>query len=307
MRIGVIGAASIFKNRWLSIFEQHPKVILVGVARREIDLDEKRFKQRQGYYSFLPNEIDWVYIPLPNNYHFKVAKHYLSLGVNVLIEKPSAVELSQTLELLELAASNRCQLVEAFQWRYHKRTKWLLENIRVIDPYLIDVVFTIPHLSEDNIRYQKNLMGGAVYDLGAYPCSVLSTLFTDEEFRLRDIDIWYNDNGVDLGGSGVFQSEKRMFNFYYAFGKAYESRLTLHSLNGRYDINQPFTAASNKIVRIVKELNTVISEESFFDCHFTSLLELMVNGNLDSSQEYVLSQAKYLSKLIEKKDENPIC
>lgn len=306
MKIGVIGAASIFKNRWLSIFKEHPQVTLVGVARREVVIDEKRFEQRQGYYSFDRLEVDWVYIPLPNNYHFEVAKHYLSLGVNVLIEKPSAVELSQTSELLELAASNRCQLVEAFQWRYHKRTKWLSENIQEINPYLIDVVFTIPHLSEDNIRYQKDLMGGAVYDLGAYPCSVLSTLFIDEEFILRDFKAWYNNNGVDIGGCGIFQSETKRFNFYYAFGKAYESRLTLHSMNGRYDINQPFTAPSNKAVLIIKEFNTVISEESFNNCHFTSLLESMINNDFCSNQDNVLSQAKYLNMLIEKKNEDSI-
>ena len=306
MKIGVIGAASIFKNRWLSIFKEHPQVTLVGVARREVDIDEKRFEQRQGYYSFRPDEVDWVYIPLPNNYHFKVAKYYLSLGVNVLIEKPSAVELNQTSELLEIAASNSCQLVEAFQWRYHKRTKWLLENIQEINPYLIDVVFTIPHLSEDNIRYQKNLMGGAVYDLGAYPCSVLSTLFINEEFVLRDLEVWHNNQGVDLGGCGVFQSETKRFNFYYAFGKAYESRLTLHSLEGRFDINQPFTAPSNKAVQITKEFNTVKSEESFSDCHFTSLLEAMIKNDFDVSQNCVLSQAKYLNMLIGKKNENSI-
>lgn len=306
MKIGVIGAASIFKNRWLSIFKEHPQVTLVGVARREVDIDEKRFEQRQGYYSFDRHEVDWVYIPLPNNYHFEVAKYYLSLGVNVLIEKPSAVEFSQTLELLELADSNRCHLVEAFQWRYHKRTNWLRENIQEIDPYLIDVVFTIPHLSEDNIRYQKSLMGGAVYDLGAYPCSVLSTLFIDEEFVLRDFEAWHNNQGVDLGGSGVFQSVTKRFNFYYAFGKAYESRLTLHSLKGRFDINQPFTAPSNKPVSVIKEFNTVMLKESFSDCHFTSLLEAMINNNLDVSHNSVLSQAKYLSLLIEKKNENPI-
>lgn len=307
MNIGVIGAASIFRNRWLKILEEHLEVTLVGVARRKIDVDEKRFKQRQGYYSFDSHEVDWVYIPLPNNYHFKVARYYLSLGVNVLIEKPSALELNQTIELLEIAASNSCQIVEAFQWRYHMRTSWLIENIKEIDPYLIDVVFTIPHLDEENIRYQKNLMGGAVYDLGAYPCSVLSTLFIDEEFFLRDFDVWYNDKGVDMGGCGVFQSETRRCNFYYAFGKTYESRLTLHSMGGRYDINQPFTASSSREVQIVKEFNTVITEKHFLDCHFTSLLDSMVNNDLDSAhQNQLLNQAKCLSKLIEKINENHI-
>ena len=50
MRIGVIGAASIFRNRWLNILEAHNAVTLVGVARRELDKNEKRFEQRLGYF-----------------------------------------------------------------------------------------------------------------------------------------------------------------------------------------------------------------------------------------------------------------
>ena len=305
MRIGVIGAASIFKNRWLNIINEHPKVTLVGVARRKVDNQETRFKQREGYFSFDSNEVDWVYIPLPNNHHYDVAKYYLSNGVNVLIEKPSAIYLNQSIEMIEIANSNGCQILEAFQWRYHKRTSWLKENIKEIDPYLIDVVFTIPHLDENNIRYQKKLMGGAVYDLGAYPCSVLSTLFQNEEFDLNYFDIWYNDQEVDMGGVGVFQSEFRRFNFYYAFGKTYESRLTLHAMSGRYDISQPFTAPSNREVKVVREFNTSISEEVFVDCHFASLLQMIVSNqtNISSTFKEVLIQAKYLNQIIERKNE----
>ena len=219
MRIGIIGAASIFKNRWLKILEDDSRVSLVGVARRKIDQNEKGFKQRLGYLSFDSNEVDWVYIPLPNSYHYNVAKHYLRLGVNVLIEKPSAVELNQVKELVEIANSNGCRIIEAFQWRYHKRTLWLKENIKKINPYLIDVIFTIPHLGDNNIRYQGDLKCGAIYDLGAYPCSVLSTLFSDESFHLSDFNLWYENREVDVGGCGAFESEFRRLNFYYSFGK----------------------------------------------------------------------------------------
>lgn len=309
MKIGVIGAANIFKNRWLKIFNDHPEVKLVGVARRSIDDSELNFDQRIGYFSFNKEEVDWVYVPLPNSFHYEVAKFYLSKGINVLIEKPSAVNLKDTIDLVKIAEANKAKLVEAFQWQYHKRTKWLKECLSEIDPYLIDVVFTIPHLDDSNIRYQKDLDGGAVYDLGAYPCSVLSTLFTKEEFRLVNFCSWNNVNGIDMGGTGVFEAPNRRLNFYYSFGKSYESRLILHGLKGRYDINQPFTAPSNKEVIVSIDFNSVNTQKTFSDCHFTALIERLINNYdyIEKSHHQLILQAKYLNQLIEAKNENTIC
>jgi predicted dehydrogenase len=301
MKIGVIGAASIFRNRWLKILDNYPKVRLVGVARRSIDEQEDHFIQRQGYFSFRPEEVDWVYIPLPNNYHYDVAKFYLSLGVNVLIEKPSAVTQKETKELVSIGNRNNAIILEAFQWRYHKRTKWMIEKVGELNPYLIDFVFTIPHLDDENIRYQRNLNGGAGYDLGAYACSVLSTIFPNELFELVYFESWCGARVVDTGGTGIFRSEQRRMNFYYGFGNAYESRLTLHSNKGRLDLNQPFTAPSRLPVDVLWEYNTKVSTKSFVDCHFRALLNFMLDQP-DSSvvNQQTLLQAKYLEKLTSK-------
>ena len=296
MRIGVIGAASIFKNRWLNILQNDSRISLVGVARRKIDQNENRFKQRVGYLSFDSNEVDWVYIPLPNVCHYDVARHYLSLGVNVLIEKPSATRLKDTLDLVSLARLNNTRLLEAFQWNYHSRTQWIKDNLDQINPYLVDIVFTIPHLGATNIRYQKDLEGGAVFDLGSYPCSVISTLFNEEDFQS-----WSDGYSVDMGGAGIFKSGFRRINFYYAFGKAYESRLILHSNKGRYDIPQPFTAASNSKAPIYHEHNTKTTKLFFADCHFQRLLEVMINDERDIEKELlkVELQGKYLAMLVD--------
>ena len=123
-----------------------------------------------------------------------------------------------------------------------------------------------------------------------------------EEFKLKEFEIWHDERGIDLGGSGVFKSKQnRRVNFYYAFGKSYESRLTLHSLKGRYDISQPFTAASYGDAKVIHEYNTIISEENFVDCHYTALLRVMLNitkrnSNLDDE---VIIQSRYLSMMKE--------
>lgn len=303
-KIGVVGFANIYKKKWGKVIEEHPNYRLAGIARRNMD-NKSSLVERVGYKSFTKEEVDLVYVPLPNSYHYEICKYYLELGVSVIVEKPSSVLLQEVIELVEIANKNNCFLIEAFQWRHHLRTKELIKMINVnFKPYFIDVVFTIPHLEDNNIRYSKELSGGAALDLGAYPASVISTLFPNEEFYLsNDFHSWKDGFDVDIGGNGTFFSENHeiVLKFFYAFGKPYESKLIFHTYSGRVEVNQPFTIGSFQEAEIIIEEGLEKSTKRFVDCHFNSLLNF-----LDSEFDYkeinnqTLIQAKLLNQIIEK-------
>lgn len=301
MRIGVTGAASIFTRKWLPLFEKDERVKLVGVGRRKIDENEDRFSQRSGYYCFDKDEIDMVYIPLPNNMHYDISKYYLKKEINVLVEKPCTLSLSKTRELTEIANEKKVFIKESFQWGSHMRTKKLIEICNTHEVYLVDIIFTMPHLSESDIRYKKELDGGAIADLGSYICSVLSILFPNENFELQsDFYKWNGNKQVDIGGTGFFlNAEKsKKINFYYAFGKSYESRITIHTQNGRFDVNQPFTHGNQMPAVINHEFNTIIKQEKFLDCHFESLLNELISNPIPFSINHeTMLQAELLNQL----------
>jgi predicted dehydrogenase len=61
-------------------------------------------------YRELFGRVECVSIAVPTRLHHAVAKDFLMAGVDVLIEKPLAVDLEQAQELVELSKSNDCLL-----------------------------------------------------------------------------------------------------------------------------------------------------------------------------------------------------
>ena len=304
MKLGVIGAASIFRNRWQDILKSHSSIEFIGVARRELSRGDSAI-YRKGYFSFSKEEVDVVYIPLPNNLHYEVSKYYLEMGINVIIEKPSTTSYEKTKELVGIANRNKCFFLESFQWRYHNRTQDLIKKITNSgnSVYRVDVIFTMPHLDEKNIRYQPELNGGAAYDLGAYPVSVITTLFKKIRFDLSYFRSWKNQYEVDIGGSGIFTSENNEMeiSFLYGFGLAYHSKLIVYCTDGRYELNQPFTAPSNNAVEIILEKNLSTQSFVFTDCHFNRLLDFITsNPDLSEINSATLLQSSYLQKIVDK-------
>jgi NDP-hexose-3-ketoreductase len=302
-KIGIVGNASIYKNKWEPVLRKSNNFQLAGVAREFAPISTNK-EERFGYKSFFKSEVDIVYIPLPNNLHYEISKFYLEKGINVIIEKPTTPSLLETQELVNLANKNSCFILESFQWRYHSRTKYLFEEINNgLTPYLIDVVFTVPHFPENNIRYSKKLNGGAALDLGSYPVSVITTLFPHLEFKLADFSSWNENYNVDVGGSGTFicDNPKIIFKFFYAFGLDYESKLILHTNNGRFEINQPFTISSNQEALVLIDKNLNLIKKTFKDCHFNSMLNF-ISSDFEYSEvnNQTLKQSKILNKIIER-------
>jgi len=63
-------------------------------------------------------EIDAVYNPLPNYYHFEWTMKALKSGKHVLLEKPSANNAEEVRQMVELANEENLVLLEAFHYRY---------------------------------------------------------------------------------------------------------------------------------------------------------------------------------------------
>ena len=112
------------------------------------------------------NDIDAVYIPLPNSLHYYWVKKCLNKGLHVLVEKPATCSLSQTQDLSNIASNLRLSLVETFQFRFHKQfyiIKDLIDKGKIGEVRNISSSFGFPKVNFPmNIRYQGTL-GGDLY------------------------------------------------------------------------------------------------------------------------------------------------
>ncbi|HEY4544170.1 MAG TPA: Gfo/Idh/MocA family oxidoreductase, partial [Tissierellaceae bacterium] len=114
MRIGILGAASIARDRFLPSLSKQDLVKCVAIAARNPEGERiKEISERynidiyESYDAIIEDQtIDSVYIPLPPALHFEWAKKALNAGKNVFLEKPATITYKQIEELVSLAKTN---------------------------------------------------------------------------------------------------------------------------------------------------------------------------------------------------------
>ena len=136
------------------------------------------------------DDVDAVYVALPNHLHFEWCRRLLEAGKHVLCEKPLAARGHEAEVLAAAAARNAHILTEGFMWLHHPQSARLLELARLGDGSPIgrlrairserNVRTTDPHIL--STRLSHAMQGGALMDIGCYPVSAALWL-TGEEPR----------------------------------------------------------------------------------------------------------------------------
>ena len=116
--------------------------------------------------------LDAIYIALPNCLHGEWTKRCLKAGIHVLCEKPLAVSSAEAREMFDAAAKHKKVLVEAFMYRCHPQTQAILQAVRdgaigQLKHVLARFCFHVSN-TDDNIRFNQELAGGALMDVGVY-------------------------------------------------------------------------------------------------------------------------------------------
>jgi len=129
-----------------------------------------------GSYEALLNdpEIDVIYNPLPNSLHAEWTIKALQAGKHVLCEKPMAVTLKDMDAIIKTSKQTGRIVAEAFMYRHHPQTlkvKEIVDSGKVGELQLIKGSFSFVLTHEGDVRLDKALGGGSIWDLGCYPIS----------------------------------------------------------------------------------------------------------------------------------------
>jgi len=168
---------------------------------------------------------DWFYISTPISSHYELVKECLLLGKNVICEKPLTISKADAIDLFSIADKKKVILYEVDMYKHHllyenlkKITKENLENIKSLS-----VKFSIPHLKEDDIRYDPNLGGGALRDVGYYPISLITSLF-NSPLKISASIFSEKEYKVDLSGSAILTYDNFYCTAEWGIGLPYYNR-----------------------------------------------------------------------------------
>lgn len=176
VRFGVLGCADIAWRRMIPAILEEEGVELVAVASRNGD-KAKRFAAKfgclpvTGYKALLDRvDIDAVYVPLPAVLHAEWVRRALLAGKHVLAEKPLTIDPESTRTLVDLARERRLQLMENFMFLHHSQHARIADLLAAIGELRsFASAFTIPPKPPGDIRYERDVGGGALFDIGVYP------------------------------------------------------------------------------------------------------------------------------------------
>ena len=209
---GIISTADI-NRKVIPGAHASPKVDLVAVASRDRARADEYAKQWEiprayGTYDALlaDDEIEAVYISLPNNMHVEWSIKSLEAGKHVLCEKPFTRHPEEVDQAFDVAERTGRHLSEAFMWRHNPQTKRVAELVDeglIGELRLIRSAFSYSLYDETNIRLRTDVDGGALMDVGCYNVSG-SRLLGGEPERCWG-EAWYGPSGTDWVFTGTMR------------------------------------------------------------------------------------------------------
>ena len=177
MRIGLLSASRISLRALMAPARDNDRVEVAAVGARSLDTAdafaaEHGVARAYGSYEelILDDALDAIYVSNPASLHAEWSVAALEAGRHVLCEKPLAGNSPDAQRMVDAASRSGQLLMEAFHWRFHPFAARMIEQVsRLERPIEIDAEFSIPQISKTDIRYQFDLGGGALMDLGCYP------------------------------------------------------------------------------------------------------------------------------------------
>lgn len=184
MKLGIVGAGMIVKD-FLTMTPLLPEIELKAITGTPHGIDNMEKLQMQygidRVYTDIDEclaneEIDTIYVAVPNHLHFAFAKKALEAGKNVICEKPFTLNLAELEELAELAQTKQLILLEAITNQYMMNYQKIKEAV----PTLGEIKVIECNYSQYSSRYDAfkagevlpafnpKFGGGALMDINIY-------------------------------------------------------------------------------------------------------------------------------------------
>jgi dTDP-3,4-didehydro-2,6-dideoxy-alpha-D-glucose 3-reductase len=315
IKIGILGCADIARRLVIPEILKLPDYYTVSAIASRSDAKGIEFSKKfninyvKGYKELIDTLPDAVYIPLPNSLHAEWIEKALNQNIHVLVEKPMACDYSDVLRLNKIAKIKNLALVENFQFRFHSQLEYIKNQIEsgvIGELRFINSSFGFPPIkSENNIRYQSKLGGGALLDVGAYPLKISQIILGN------DIDVLASSlhadtiTGVDTWGGALIKQNNGdvIGNLTFGFDNYYQCSLELWGSKGKLTTNRIFTAPrDHSPIIYIENIEGRSSEEISPDNHFKNMLmhffKVTKNTKMKNEEyEQNINQARLMSDL----------
>jgi xylose dehydrogenase (NAD/NADP) len=225
------------------------KIVGVGSrdrSRAEAYARERGLERAYGSYDELlaDPEVDAVYVALPNAMHVEWSIRALEAGKHVLSEKPLSRDPAEIERAFDTAERAGRILMEGFMYRHHPQTKKLKELVdggAIGELRLVRTQFSFMLDRPNDVRWNPELGGGALLDLGCY-CVSGSRLLAGEP-EVVHAEQTLGPSGVDARFAATMRFANGVLaHFDCAFDLPFRTALEAVGSEGILFMPQPFVA-----------------------------------------------------------------
>jgi predicted dehydrogenase len=264
-------------------------------------------KTYNSYEALLKDdEIEAVYIPLPNHLHVKWAKKAIKAGKHVLCEKPIGLNTNEAQTLLETAKTHpEILLSEAFMYKHHPQ--WVKAHQLVRDGEIghlqtIQSYFSYYNVDPENIRNKPGMGGGGLMDIGCYCISLSRFIFNEEPLQVLGLMQYDNTFKTDYLTSGILNFENGHASFTCSTQSAPYQRVNILGTTGRIKIEIPFNAPYDKPCRIGLHHGDDTKEILFDKCNQYTIQDNLFSDAIINRKKlpYTIDDAVANMKVIDK-------
>ncbi len=249
LRWGLLGTARINRSV-IPPLRNSARNKLTAVCSRSADkvkayADEWGIERRfDSYEAMLADpDIDVVYISLPNSMHAEWTMKAVEAGKHVLCEKPFTTTVEEIDVLLALLKVRPRVVAEAFMYRHHPQTlgvKAMIDEGKIGEVMNIRGSFSFTQSRGGDVRLNKDLDGGSLWDVGCYPVSYARTIMGEEPVEVFG---WQTlgPSGVDemFAGQMRFASGKTA-QFDSGFRVPFRTNMEIVGTEGIIVVQAPF-------------------------------------------------------------------
>ncbi|MDL4839201.1 Gfo/Idh/MocA family protein [Aquibacillus rhizosphaerae] len=294
---GVLSTAMIGQEQVIPAIQRSSNGEVVAIASRgekAISVAEK-LDIPTAYTSYEelladPN-IDAVYIPLPNSLHKEWVLEAAKKGKHVLCEKTAGLDYDELKEMIDACVHHGVTFMEAFMYQFHPqhaKVKELITSGAIGDVSFMRASFSYLLTDESNIRLDRSLGGGALYDIGCYTihsiCNILNDQPTDVYANAR-IPEKFN---VDTTVAGVLSFENDIqASFDCSFDVTPRQTYQVVGSQGTIEVVGPYRPDANEsgegFIRVVKS-NGETEEYSVAGDQYKLQVEHFVDSVIEKKQ-----------------------
>ena len=198
VRYAVVGLGHIAQVAVLPAFAHARNSRLVAVVsgdaakRREI---ARRYRLDHAFdygdYEACLEQVDAVYIALPNSQHAEYTIRAARAGVHVLCEKPMAVTAAECERMIAACAQHRVKLMIAYRLHFEAVNLKVIDLVRagkIGEPKFFNSSFSMT-VRRGDIRTKRDFGGGTLYDIGVYCINAARYLFRAEPTEVMAISV----------------------------------------------------------------------------------------------------------------------